>query len=187
MVRELGRLPLGTNYETAAKEIASVVHNVNCADYDHPPRLVIDSTGVGDPVVDSLQRFLPTSVTATRVWWTSGSKRRRVGREMHVGKGWLVSRLQALIDTHRVEVPDTPEAQMLLEELMSFEVRITDHGAVVASAKGNAHDDLVMSLALCVLEDSSPAPSYRPLPPSPYRSQIEEDFEYLHRAPPTLW
>lgn len=160
VVRELGRLPLGTDYVSAARAEAEVCHNVNCADYDHAPRLFVDATGIGGPVIDSLERFLPTGVTAVRVLWTSGAKLNRVGREWHVGKGRIVSRLQALIDTGRIQVPSTPEAQALLDELTSFEIKITDSGTVVASAKSGAHDDLVMSLALCVIEDDAPRIAY---------------------------
>jgi hypothetical protein len=52
----------------------------------------------------------------------------RVGRELHAGKGWVVSRLQALLDTGRIQVPDAPEAQVRLDQPMSCEVRITDSG-----------------------------------------------------------
>lgn len=66
---------------TAARAIAAVVHNVNCYDPDHPPRLFLDATGVGVPVVDSLKAFLPTGVRAMRVLWTGGERMRKVNGE----------------------------------------------------------------------------------------------------------
>lgn len=173
--RELGRLPLGTSHEASARSIASVVHNVNCYDPDHTPQLVVDATGIGEPILDSMEQYLPTNVTATRVWWTSGEKMRRQGRQLMVGKAWLVSRLQALVDTHRIEVPDTPQATQLLNELMSYEIKVTDSGTMIAGARSGAHDDLAMALALCVLEDDSPAP--KACPPLMYQ---EDDWTSLH-------
>lgn len=189
-IRELGRLPLGVSYMTAARAIADVVHNVNCADVDHPPRLFLDATGVGAPVVDSLEGFLPSGVRAMRVLWTGGERLKQVGRELHVGKGWLVSRLQALIDVGRISVPDTEQAHQLLDELMSFEIQISDHGSVIAGARSGAHDDLVMSLALTILEDDSAGPSYRPgLPFNADRPlpNSGDDWQDLHSAPSTSW
>lgn len=61
---------------------------------------------------------------------------------------------------------------------MSFEVRITDSGAVVASAKTGKHDDLVMALALCVLEDDAPRVRYS----SPLSYRPDDDWEDLHRV-----
>lgn len=184
-VRELGRLPLGTDYVTVAKQAAEVVHNVNCADLEHAPRFFADATGVGSPVVDALDRFMPTGVTAVRVQWSSGAKVVRNGREVTVGKGWIVSRLQALLDTGRLQVPDTPEATALLDELMSFQITISETGTVKAGAKSGKHDDLVMALALCVIEDDSPQIAYGgpvsdPLEPTYNPGQ---DWEDLHRAP----
>jgi len=189
-VRELGRLPLATSYTTAARSIADVIHNLNVYDPDHPPRLFLDTTGVGAPVVDALEQFLPTGVKAIRVLWTAGERLRRVNGEYHVGKAWLVSRLQALIDVGRISVPDTEQAHQWLDELMSFEIQITDHGSVIAGARSGQHDDLVMSLALTILEDSSAGPAYRPgLPFNADRPlpNSGDDWQDLHSAPSTSW
>ncbi len=188
-IREFGRLPLGVSYMAAARAIADVVHNVNCADVDHPPRLFLDATGVGAPVVDSLEGFLPSGVRAMRVLWTGGERLRKVGGEYHVGKAWCVSRLQALIDVGRISVPDTEQAHQLLDELMAFEIRITDHGSVIAGARSGQHDDLVMSLALCVLEDGSAGPrrASRPLNADRPLPMTDDPWMDLHAAPSTLW
>ena len=145
---------------------------------------------MGAPVVDALEQFLPTGVQAIRVLWTGGDRIKRVGREYHVAKSWLVSRLQALIDTGRVQVPDSEQARQLLDELMAFEIKITDHGSVIAGARSGQHDDLVMSLALTILEDSSAGPAYRPgLPFNADRPlpNSGDDWQDLHSAPSTSW
>lgn len=78
---------------------------------------------------------------------------RRAGR---VGKAYLVSRLQALLQTGRIKLPRTPEAERLAEELMDYEIRVEKDGGDRSGAfRVGAHDDVVTALGLAELEEPS--------------------------------
>jgi hypothetical protein len=62
----------------------------------------------------------------------------------------LVSRLTALFQRDRIELPDTDESRALAEELKAFQVRATTRG-LQAEAMGGYHDDLIIALGLAVL------------------------------------
>ena len=54
----------------------------------------------------------------------------------------------------QIELPDTPEAHALAEELRDYEIRVMPQANLVAGAfKTGAHDDLVTALGLAVLDD----------------------------------
>ncbi|MGI8519185.1 MAG: hypothetical protein ACR2MC_01010 [Actinomycetota bacterium] len=61
-------------------------------------------------------------------------------------------------------------------------IHVSCGGSVIAGARSGQHDDLVMGLALCVLEDDSPGIHYGG--PVLYPT---DDWEDLHRMPPGQW
>lgn len=91
--------------------------------------VLIDSTGVGDPVLEELQ-----SVGAEGYVFTAKSKVQ------------LVQRLQAAIENGDVKYPYIEE---LVKELQYFEYELTRTG-VKYEARSGFHDDCVMALALAV-------------------------------------
>jgi hypothetical protein len=108
----------------------------------------LDSTGVGAPLADLLVDH-DTSVTA--VYFVAGEHRTVAGGEVRLGKAFMVSRLQSLLQTDRLHLPDTSEARQLARELLDFEIRVDErandlHGAF----KVGSHDDLVTALGLAV-------------------------------------
>ena len=91
---------------------------------------IVDSTGVGDPVVERLQRHLP-SVEGFHFSSTSKQK--------------LMEGLALAIQGQHVTLPEGP----LVSELSSFAYEYTRTG-VRYSAPDGLHDDCVMALALAV-------------------------------------
>jgi len=83
--------------------------------------------------------------------------------EVRVPKAQMVSRLQALLQHDLIELPDLPEAQLLADELKSFQVHQTVRG-IRAEGEPGVHDDLVTALAVAVLFDPF-ANRVRPGPP----------------------
>jgi hypothetical protein len=92
-------------------------------------------------------------------YFTHGDRRtEKSGREIIIGKALLVSRLQALIQSQRLHLPDTPESGVLFEELMNFEIRVDEKANDRYGAfRVGTHDDLVTALGLAVQVDY-PAP-----------------------------
>ncbi len=96
-------------------------------------RLVMDATGVGDPVFDDLCRVLP-QVEGFKI--TGNSKRE------------LVQGLMVAVEQRRVSWPAAWD--VMTAEMKRYEYEIGPTGQVSYSAPAGYHDDCVMALALAV-------------------------------------
>ncbi len=92
-------------------------------------KVVIDSTGVGDPVLEDLQ-----DIGAEGYVFTSKSKVQ------------LIQRLQACLENGEVKYPYIED---LIKELQFFEYQLTRTGIKMEARQG-FHDDCVIALALAV-------------------------------------
>lgn len=158
VARDLKRLPLGTPYPEVARKIAGLVLALQERKI-WKPRLLVDATGVGLPVVDLLREALRgRPCTLVPCTFTHGDKYTRnrtiKGETASVGKAHLVSRLQALLQTGRLKLPVLPESEALARELMDYEIRVdTNANDQYGAFKVGTHDDLVTALGLAVLDD----------------------------------
>ena len=96
-------------------------------------RLVMDATGVGDPVFDDLRRVLP-HVEGFKI--TAQTKRE------------LVQGLMVAVEQRRVMWPATWD--VLTAEMKRYEYEIGPTGQIAYAAPSGYHDDCVMALALGV-------------------------------------
>jgi phage FluMu gp28-like protein len=94
-----------------------------------PARILCDRTGVGDPLLESLQREFPH---AEGVAFTQALKQS------------LIENLALMLEQARLQLMPDPE---LLRELYHFEATPTARGIRLEGATG-VHDDLVIALAL---------------------------------------
>jgi hypothetical protein len=144
-VPHLERFPLGTSYPTIVSRIAHLFATVPLRGQ---ASLVVDATGVGTAVLDLLvqAKLSPIAVTIT-----GGDKVHREARNRYgVPKRELVSYLQVLLQTGRLKIASAlPESEILVKELLNFQVKITAsaHDTYGAWREG-AHDDLVLAVAL---------------------------------------
>jgi len=92
--------------------------------------VLIDSTGVGDPVYDQLRR---KSIRVNGYKFTNASK------------AGLIENLSMHIDNQELTFPDIP---VLINELQIFGYTQTRTGQIHYSAPQNYHDDCVIALAL---------------------------------------
>jgi hypothetical protein len=143
-VRSLKRFALGTSYPVIVDQIQKAAKHPAI----NPSLLLVDNTGVGIAVSDLLRQaqiyFLPITITG-------GDKVTRDGKSVRVPKRDLVSSLQVLFQTKRLKIAKgLAEAQILVEELLNFQVKIsvTGHDSYGAWREGT-HDDLLLALALC--------------------------------------
>jgi hypothetical protein len=165
LVRHLERLPLGTPYPQVSDRLTEVVGNVKERKRKireplpwggYEVRIVtpsvtiyIDATGVGQPVVDEISS---RGLSPIAVYFTHGDKRTEEGWSgVKLGKAWLVSRLQTLLQGGRIHLPNTQETQRLAQELLDYEIRVSeDANDRYGAFKVGTHDDLVTALGLAV-------------------------------------
>jgi hypothetical protein len=166
-VHDLGRLPLGTRYPKQVRSVRDVVTGLNARRI--VPFLFVDVTGVGRPVVDALSEGLEGSdCYLSAVSLTGGMALRptNIGApEVTVGKEYLVSRMQVLLDHDRVLLPDDKESRALVRELQDFELRASASGVASGAFRTGAHDDLAIALGLaCLFDPSGQGVRYWPAP-----------------------
>lgn len=171
IARHIERLPLGTPYPGVARRVADVVRRLTQITPKPYVDLVIDVTGVGRPVYELIEQELltqskpgpetPRGVYHTFGWgyliaatFTHGDRYTKADsdREIRVGKAHLVSRLQALLQTGRIRLPETTEARQLAQELLDYEIKVdTNANDLYGAFKVGTHDDLVTALGLAVV------------------------------------
>jgi hypothetical protein len=156
LARHLERLPLGTPYPEVARRVAAVTAGAAKKAGGGWPTLYLDATGVGTPVVDVLKDAgVPARLVP--VYFTHGDRRTVVEDEVRLGKAWLVSRMQALLQGGLLHLPRTPGAEQLGRELLDYEIRVSeDANDRYGAFKVGTHDDLVTALGLAAQEDSAP-------------------------------
>jgi hypothetical protein len=157
LARHIARLPLGTPYPDVARELARIVAGVTAQTGKPPVSTYIDATGVGQPLVDLLRE---RRVPVTPVYFTHGDRRTEDFdtfngiKTVKLGKAYLVSRLQALLQSGRVHLPKTAETDALARELLDYEIKIDqDANDKYGAFRTGAHDDLVTALGLAVQLD----------------------------------
>lgn len=100
-----------------------------CRRYNNA-RLLLDSTGVGDPIYDNLRR---SSLSVEGYKFTNASKKD------------LIENLSIAIENKVITYPDIP---VLLSELGLFGYKISQAGVTSYNAPDGYHDDTVIALAL---------------------------------------
>src|SRR3990167_4516773 len=95
-------------------------------------KVLIDQTGVGQPIVDELLR---EGLNIEGFTFTNESKKN------------LIEKLATLVENQKIRYPGIPE---LLQEMEVFTYKTLDSGRVQYSAPSGFHDDCVISLALAV-------------------------------------
>jgi hypothetical protein len=160
-VRHLRRWPVGTSYPTVVDEVAREVSRPELCEAP----VAVDQTGVGRPVVDMLRlaglagRLWPVTITAGHASAASANG-------IHVPKKELISGLQVLLQSRRLQIAKAlPESRVLQEELSRFQTKITAADSEVFGAwRSGSHDDLVVAVALAAwLGENEPVPYQGPL------------------------
>jgi len=95
-------------------------------------KLIIDQTGLGQPIVDDLQR---EGINIEGVTLTNQIKKN------------LIEKLSILLEQKKLRYP---KIQQLIDELQVFGYTMTQSGRIKYSAPSGFHDDCVISLALAI-------------------------------------
>jgi hypothetical protein len=162
-VRHVERLALGTPYPRVVERVREVVRQVQqlarCS-------LVVDATGVGEPVVDLL-RSARLGCDMCPVTITSGEYAHRNGAG---GSGWsvpkrdLIANVQVLLERDELRLARRMgEVGALVRELRDMQSSTTHSGRRRFGADGyGQHDDLVIALALACWKARRPQNGYGP-------------------------
>jgi hypothetical protein len=130
-------------------------------------RLILDATGVGDPIFDDLKRVVPdiegfkftaqskveivqrlsVAVEQRKVMWPCGVSRK--GAEIAEGEGLAQRRggAEGTLPTANCPLPTGPW-DVLTNEMKRYEYQIGPSGQISYGAPSGHHDDCVMALAL---------------------------------------
>lgn len=153
-VRYITRLPLGTGYPEVAVAIADMLCNDLFQKRD--VRVLIDVTGVGRPVYQDLIKEIGLRppckhIKIKPITFTRGEKYNRATGVL--AKAFLVSRLQSLLQGKRFHAPAIPEVKAMCDELLVYEIKVSDEGKDTYGAETGKHDDLATAAGLACLED----------------------------------
>ena len=100
--------------------------------YNHATVLV-DSTGVGEPIFENLRK---AGLHVEPYRFTAGSK------------SDLINNLSLMLEKRQLVLPRAELCPELIDELEAFEYSLTEQGTVRTGAPGGQHDDAVVSLGL---------------------------------------
>jgi hypothetical protein len=175
-VPTLVRWPLGTPYRQVAEGVIRFMNSPPLC--DHYPVLVVDATGVGDAVYQSIfelmvkERCRGASVGVVITAGSAVTHDQAAPGRWHIAKKQLASVLQVLLGGGRLLVAEAlPEARTLREELGKFTVKITDSlNETFESWRENDHDDLVLAVALAAWAAET-LDVFKPPPPPPPRTR----------------
>ena len=82
-----------------------------------------------------------------------------------LGKALMVSRLPVLLGSDRLHLPRTPQAEILAQEFVHYEIRLPpDANDRYGAFSVGPHDDLVTALGLATQIDPVPRPLARTSP-----------------------
>jgi hypothetical protein len=134
------------------------------------PKLIVDATGVGRPVVEMFIDAKPDcdlrAMTITGGHNVTEGRWHGTGiRSYHTPKRELVGAVQAGLSSGRLKfVPSLPLAETLRKELLNFRIRMTLAGSEQFEAgplRENPHDDLVLATAMAVWAGANVDPGFR--------------------------
>lgn len=149
LVRFLERLPAGTSYPALASRLAEIL--VLLAERGVKwPDVFVDATGAGEPLVELIEDAV-NRCRVVAVYFTHGDQRSEEGRTIRLGKAYLVSRLKILLETDQLHLTRTPESASLAQDLLAYEVEVTeDANDRYGAFRVGRHDDLITALGLAV-------------------------------------
>jgi hypothetical protein len=147
----LNRYELGTPYTAIVSNVAETMKR---PEIRPRPRLVIDATGVGRPVVDLFVNEMRGCLDIYPLTITAGAETRKGAWGAGIRAYWtpkkeLAGTVQAGLGTGRLKIAAKLRlADLLRKELLDFKVKVTAAANETFSAREGTHDDLVLSVAM---------------------------------------
>ena len=153
LVRHLERLPPGTSYPDVAGRLSEMTEGTRQRSDQHPV-VYVDVTGLGQPIINLLRRKVSGFGSIVPVYFNHGDQRSMENGHIRLGKAYLVSRLQTLLQTGGLHLPRTAESEKLAQELLDYEIKVDEHANERYGAfRVGTQDDLVTAVGLAVHDD----------------------------------
>ncbi len=150
-LRYIERIPLKSSYLAVVDYVLKLLDK---HPFDGNGTLVIDRTGVGQPVLDL---FHAQGAKPISVYFTGGDQTHQDGRDFRVPKSTLINTLIAKIDCGELTAADDlPDRAAFEDELLSFRRKTGATGRVSFDAESGKHDDLLIAVSLAVWWSSRP-------------------------------
>ena len=151
-LRHLERYELGTKYTEIVARVKRLLLRSPIRERLEYSRLLIDSTGVGRPVVDAFKAegIRPISITIHGGSAVTHQLEGPILDGLRVPKRDLVAAVQTLLQNGRLQIAEALElAEMLKRELLSFRVKVDPRTAHDSYEhwREQDHDDLVLAVA----------------------------------------
>ena len=145
-LRHIERPPRGTEYPAIIDRLIEIYRSPQLE--KQFKGVVIDLTGLGRPVYDMMKKAgFRESLYAISI--TGGNTVTRDGRIFNVPKRDLITNLQILFQNGAMQIAKgLKEADALVDELLTFQTKISDTGMDTYGARSGAHDDIVLSVAM---------------------------------------
>jgi hypothetical protein len=183
-IRHLDRIPLGTKYTEVALRVQQML--VRAAQKNHDCTLIVDATGVGQPVVEMFYG-LPRRATLIPVVITGGETESRTKEEWRVPKQDLLAGLQLMLESETLAIAEGLQFSRALEEELiafrgSFRKKRSDDQPADRYTTEREHDDLVLAVALATWRarrHDAGLPGFRNLDPGIQTS--------VPKQPPSVW
>lgn len=146
--RHLQRFKLGTSYPQIVATVRELCSREPLR--SKKPWLVIDSTGVGNAVVDLFMQ-IPINARIRPVLIHGGDAAHYEDGIWRVPKRELVGCVQVALQTGRLKIAgELPDVGILTQELQNFQVHISTAAFDSYEARVGQHDDYVLSVAIAL-------------------------------------
>jgi hypothetical protein len=152
-VRDIQRLPLGTDYDDIAKHIHEVFWDDRLWLFWEgkwrSPTLLVDAGGVGDAVADTLAKTMGLRHIRYRLVRGTAATNRRSARDYTIPRTVMFQQLYAAFTTNRIKVdPRLKLAKALISELKGLQVeRNEETGYERVTHREGEHDDMAICVA----------------------------------------
>ncbi len=149
-VRHLKQFEAKTTYPAIAEYLREISERLVERDPRWSLQTFVDTTGLGEPVFTLLREKVP-KLGLLQVTFNHGDQRLEVDDEIRLGKAYLVTRLQTLLQTDRLHLGRHPQSDRLVKELLDYQLETSDNGNDTYGAfQVGTRDQLVTSLGLAV-------------------------------------
>ena len=157
VVRYLESFPAGSGYASIFQKFREITQRIcerNDRDKDAArPRLFVDVTGLGDFFVEEINA-MRLNIAAETVYFNYGDRRKADGNEVILGKAYLVSRMQWLLQCNRIHFPKSESSDRLAKELLQYKIQQYPSANETEGAfQVTSRDELVTALGITVQTD----------------------------------